>query len=69
MSLYRILDDRDGSDVLGATVSGDNVYVRAYGRLLHGEKRPEDLLVGESTRKRYNLSGQRPTVYRILRVS
>ena len=65
---FRIIDDKNDSIVLGGDVTEDNVYVRTYGALLPGEKLPTDLQVGESTRKRYALSGQKPTVYRILRV-
>lgn len=66
--MFRILDGKDDL-VLGGDVSEDNVYVRVYGSTLRGEKRPTDLAIGESTRKRYALSGQKPTVYRILRIS
>ncbi len=60
----------DGSDqnVLGGEVSEANAYIAAYGALLAGHPPVSDLAVGESTRKRYALSGQKPTVYRILRV-
>lgn len=65
---FRILDDRDGSTVMGGDVGEGNVYIRTYGSILDGEKTIGDLNVGESTRKRYGLCGQKPTVYRILRV-
>lgn len=66
---FRLIDDADGSVVLGGDVSERNVYIAAYGSVLPGEKLPGELEVGESTRKRYALSMTRPTVYRILRVS
>ncbi len=66
--VFRVLDGND-SNVLGADVGIDNVYIRTYGSIVRGEKAIDDLAVGESTRKRYALSGQKPTVYRILRVS
>lgn len=67
--MFRLIDDSDGSTVLGGDVSEHNVYIAAYGTPLPGEKLPGDLQVGESARKRYALSMTRPTVYRILRVS
>ena len=65
---FRILDGHD-ANVLGDDLSEGNVYVRTYGTVLPGEKQPTELNVGESTRKRYALSGQKPTVYRLLRVA
>lgn len=65
---FRVLDG-NGSNVLGGDVGQDNVYVRTYGAIVEGEKSIDSLAVGESTRKRYALSGQKPTVYRILRVA
>jgi hypothetical protein len=65
---FRIIDDRDGSSVLGGDVSENNVYIRTYGALLPGETPIADLAVGESALKRYALSGGKPTVYRVLRV-
>lgn len=64
---FQLRDDTDGTDVLGR-VSEDNVYIKTYGTVVEG-KQPKDLEVGESTLKRYALSGTRPTVYRITRVS
>lgn len=66
--LFRILDDRTGETVLGGDVSGENVYIRTYGTIVEGEPAVDSLAVGESTLKRYALSGGKPTVYRILRV-
>lgn len=64
---FRILNGSD-EDVLGGAVGEGNAYLAAYGSLVRGEKPVGELEVGESTRKRYALSGQKPTVYRILRV-
>jgi len=68
VKMFRILDGKDDS-ILGGDVAEGNAYVSAYGSVIRGEKSPTDLAIGESTRKRYALSGQKPTVYRILRVS
>lgn len=68
MKTFRILNGYD-ENVLGGDVGEENVYIRAYGSVLRGECAVSDLDVGESTRKRYALSGQKPTVYRILRVT
>lgn len=65
---YLLLNDSTGEDVVGGALSEDNAYVSSYGALLPGEKRPNALAVGESTRKTYALSGARPTVYRLTRV-
>jgi hypothetical protein len=68
--LFRILDDRDGTSVMGEVpLPEGNVYIAGYGAILPGEKPIADLDVGESTYKKYALSGQKPTVYRILRVA
>jgi len=55
--------------VLGGDVGEGNVYITTYGTVVRGEKAVSDLAVGESTLKRYCLSGSRPTVYRILRLT
>jgi len=44
------------------------VYVKTYGSLLPGKKKPKELEVDEFTYKKYSLSGQKETVYVILRV-
>ena len=67
--MFRIIDDRDDSVVTGADVGEGNAYISAYGALVKGQKPWRELEVGESTLKRYALSGTKPTVYRILRVS
>jgi hypothetical protein len=65
---FRLLtNDGKESDVFGIPVPIDNCYVSAYGMLVRG-KRPKDLAIGESCIKRYALSGQKPTTYKIVRV-
>ncbi len=65
--LFRILtDDGKDQDVMGPLEEG-NVYIQAYGTLVSG-KPPRCLEVGESCIKRYSLSGQKPTTYKIVRV-
>jgi len=63
---FQILDQQ-GSDVLGGSVSGFNVYISSYGTLIAG-KPPGELEVDETCTKRYALSGQKPTDYYIKRV-
>ena len=60
-----VLQDREGKDVLGAPVTIDNVYISAYGTLVGGSP-PDKLRVRDSCKKRYALSGQKPTVYTIV---
>ena len=67
--MFKLLKTVDDSDVLGGEVGEDNVYIKTYGSVLPGEKLPADLEVGETTLKEYRLSGQKPTVYKIVRVS
>lgn len=62
-----VLQDHEGHDVLGAPVTIDNVYIRTYGTLVGGSP-PDKLRVRDSCKKRYALSGQKPTVYTIVRV-
>lgn len=58
----------DGKDeVVFRCVSLENAYVSAYGMLVRG-RAPADLDVYESCVKRYALSGQKPTEYKIVRV-
>lgn len=64
---FRLLDGFE--DVLGGDVSEENVYIKTYGSVLAGEKLVSELAAGEHTFKRYALSGQRPTTYKILRVA
>jgi len=61
------LQDARGEDCLGGAVTIDNPYISAYGALVGGPK-VEDLAVGDCCKKRYALSGQKPTVYTIVRV-
>jgi len=68
MSKYKLVVPGTDTDVLGGAVSEDNVYISAYGSRLDGEKPVSDLTVGEGSLHRYSLSGQRPTVYKIVRV-
>lgn len=61
--------ERDGEIVHGFNEVGlGNVYIMAYGLLVSGHP-PGQLEVGDSCVKRYSLSGERPTEYRIVRVS
>lgn len=65
---FRLLsDDGKDSDILGCMLDLNNVYIKTYGSLISG-KLPEQLDVGESCIKRYALSGQKPTTYKIVRV-
>lgn len=63
-----IMKDQKGEKVVGAVLTEDNVYISTYGKVEKGCKRPVDLEVGETTRKVYALSGQKPTTYWITRV-
>jgi hypothetical protein len=63
---FKLLTFQD-EDVLGGAVALGNAYISAYGMLVRG-KPPAKLAVGESCVKRYALSGQMPTEYKIVRV-
>jgi hypothetical protein len=63
------LQTETGEDVLGGEVGEDNVYISTYGTLEPGSSPPGELLVDEFCKKRYALSGQKPTVYVIVRTS
>ncbi len=81
--LFDIIDDTDGTNVLGGSVPLDNCYIAMYAAIQAGEKLPKDLEVGESTRAEYRLGssgagGARPKarghksrahIYRITRVA
>lgn len=68
MKKFKILDGND-SDVLGGVVSEDNVFISVYGGDIIEGKLPADLEIGESCRRRYNMSpGRKQAVYKILRV-
>ncbi len=56
-------------DVLGGAVSGDNCYIAIYGAAVKRSPHPSTLEVGESTLRKYALSGQKPTVYEIIRIA
>lgn len=62
------LEDMSGSEVMGGDMAEGNAYVSSYGKLISG-KPPWKLEVGESCVKEYALSGQKPTQYRLVRVS
>lgn len=64
---FKLVTTDTNDDVLGGAVGIDNVYITAYGSHVSG-KEPRELDVGESCLKRYALSGQKPTVYKIVRV-
>lgn len=66
--MFKLVKPGTDEDVLGGAVSEDNVYIRTYGTRLKGEKPVADLEVGEGSLHRYKLSGQRATVYKIIRV-
>ncbi len=63
-----MLQNTRGEDVLGGAVSGDNVFIRTYGSLVKGHSAVSALAVGETTKKAYSLSGQKKTIYTIVRV-
>lgn len=65
---FDLIDEATDERVM-RSLSESNVYVTAYGSLLAGELAVSDLDVGQRTRKRYALSGGKPTVYAIERVS
>jgi hypothetical protein len=67
--MFRLQSLTTAEDVLGGAVTEDNVFIAAYGSVLPGYKHPSKLGVGETTRKKYALSGQRPTTYIIVRES
>lgn len=64
---FKLLDGHD-NDVLGGEVDVDNPFITQYGALVDGPA-PRKLEVGQSCQQRYSMSGQKPTVYRVLRVS
>jgi len=64
--MFKLLNFQD-EDVLCGAVSLANPYIGAYGALVRG-KPPSELAIGESCVKRYALSGQKPTEYKIVRV-
>lgn len=66
MKKFKLMTHND-EDVLGGAVGIDNVYIRAYGAHVSG-RLVDQLDVGESCVKRYSLSGQKPTTYKIVRV-
>ena len=67
--MFKLVRTYDDADVLGGEVEEDNVYIKTYGSVLPGHKLPADLEVGETTLKEYRLSGEKPTVHKIVRVS
>ena len=62
--LFNIIDDNDGVNVLGGSVPLESAYIAMYAAIQAGEKLPNDLEVGESTKAEYNLAsssiGARP---------
>lgn len=65
---FKLVRPGTDEDVLGGAVTEDNVYVKTYGSRLTGEKSVAELEVGEGSLHRYALSGQKATVYMIVRV-
>lgn len=64
---YMLRDTATNEDVFGP-VGPDNVYLKTYGIPVNlHDKKVEQLEVGESTLKRYSLSGS-SGVYRVVRV-
>ena len=61
MKKFTVVDGK-GENVLGGAVSEDNVYIRAYPKLVDGPKLL-DLKVGEESVVEYNLSGSKGTYY------
>jgi hypothetical protein len=69
MKTFRLQDER-GDTVAGIDgASIENPYVGSYGKLLPGQKPVAELEVDEFCRKEYSLSGGKPTVYVVVRVS
>jgi hypothetical protein len=61
------IQTEDGEIVFAGIGSG-NVYLTAYGKYVRGGQPIANLLVDEFTFKEYALSGQKKTVYVIVRV-
>ena len=66
--LFRLVKPETNEDVMGGTLTRDNVYVRTYGARLPGEKPVDDLELGEHSEHEYRLSGSKGT-YWIVRVA
>ena len=70
--LFNIIDDNDGVNVLGGSVPLESAYIAMYAAIQAGEKLPNDLEVGESTKAkaRANKAARRSraNIYRIMRV-
>lgn len=64
---FKLIDPKNDADVLGGPVTEDNVYLRAYGHPIEGERAVRELAVGESTLLKFNLSGTQG-VYRCVRL-
>lgn len=56
MALYKIVDERDGSDVLGRPVEYENPAISIYAVPLKGQPTVASLKIGESTRVQGGLS-------------
>jgi hypothetical protein len=65
---FNIIDGKD-ENVLGGSVPLDHCYVNEYVAIQAGEKLPQDLEVGESTRAEFRMCMTKPTIYRIVRIS
>lgn len=59
----------ENGEIVFPNVGQANVYISSYGKVVRGGAQPRDLLVDEFTFKEYRLSGQKPTVYVIVRVA
>lgn len=68
MKKFKLVNPGTDEDVLGGAVTEDNVYIKTYGSRLADQKPVAELEVGESSLHRYKLSGQKATVYQIVRV-
>lgn len=66
--MFRLVSPGTNDDVLGHEVEESNAYISLWGVRLNGEKPVANLEVGEGSLHRYAMSGQKPTVYKIVRV-
>lgn len=67
--LFKLVEPGNDQPIYGFDrMPVENPYIGAYGALLKGQKPLHDLEIGEGSLKRYALSGQKPTVYKIVRV-
>jgi hypothetical protein len=63
------LQDAEGKDILGKEVAENHVQIKIYGKLLKGQKKPEELEINEFTQKSYKVKSVGGfVVYTITRV-